>query len=85
MRPFQLLISLEVVKTIENLKRSTRLAIRDKIREIGRDPMGCSDANEFDAKGRIIEITIVDEYALSYWVDSADQQIKILDISLADG
>jgi len=32
----------------------------------------------------MVEITIIGDYALVYWIDTADQHVKILDIHSAD-
>ncbi len=37
-----------------------------------------------DCLGRLVQIMIVGNYAITYWIDDADQHIKILDIHSAD-
>jgi mRNA-degrading endonuclease RelE of RelBE toxin-antitoxin system len=81
---YRLLISIEVIEFIERLPGRTREALRRTIHGIGRDPLGRSDAVEYDAIGRRVQIAVVGDYALMYWVDEADQHIKILDIHAAD-
>ncbi len=82
--PYRLLVSIEVIEFIERLPGKTREALRRAIHAIGRDPLGRSDALDYDAIGRRIQIAVVGEYALMYWVDEADQHIKILDIHASD-
>ena len=84
MKPYQILISLEVVEAIEQLPRKFRLELRSRILDIKQDPLGNSDANEIDSKGRMVEIAIVGHHALTYWVDPADHQIKVLTLASAD-
>ena len=81
---YRLLISIEVIEFIERLPGRTREALRRAIHGIGRDPLGRSDAVDYDAIGRRMQIAVVGDYALMYWVDEADQHIKILDIHAAD-
>lgn len=81
---YKLLVSLDVLEFVERLPRRTRLGLRSAISEIGQDPLGISDATDFDAVERIVQIVIVGEYALTYWVDDADKHVKILDIHSAD-
>ena len=82
--PYRLLVSIEVIEFIERLPSKTRDALRLSIRSIGRDPMGRSDALDRDATGRRIQIAVIGDYAVMYWVDEADQHIKVLDIHAAD-
>lgn len=48
------------------------------------DPFGLSDATETDSKGRMVQISIVGDYALTYWIDDADQHLKVLDLHAID-
>ena len=81
---YKLLVSLDVVEFIERLPRKTRLGLRAGILEISDDPIGMSDATDYDSIGRLVQITIIDDYALTYWIDDADLHIKVLDIHSAD-
>ncbi len=55
---YRLLISIEVVEFIERLPSRNRKALRNVIDGIGRDPMGRSDAEDYDDIGRRLEIAI---------------------------
>jgi len=81
---YRLLVSIEVIEFIERLPVKTREAIRSAIHSIGRDLLGRSDALDRDATGRRMQIAVIGDYALMYWVDEADQHVKVLDIHAAD-
>ena len=81
---YRLLVSIEVIEFIERLPGKTRESLRRAIHAIGRDPLGRSDALDYDAIGRRMQIAVVGDYALMYWVDEADQHVKILDIHASD-
>jgi mRNA-degrading endonuclease RelE of RelBE toxin-antitoxin system len=81
---YELLISIDVLEFIERLPRKTRLGLRAVIAEIGGDPVGVSDATDYDSNGRLVQVLIAGEYALIYWIDDADKHVKILDIHSAD-
>jgi mRNA-degrading endonuclease RelE of RelBE toxin-antitoxin system len=81
---YRLLISIEVVEFIERLPLRIRRALRNAIEAIGNDPVGRSDAEDFDDTGRRLEIAISGDFALTYWIDDADRHVKILDIHSAD-
>ncbi|MDA1007065.1 MAG: hypothetical protein O3A87_11380 [Verrucomicrobia bacterium] len=79
-----MLISIEVLEFVERLPRTVGQRIQSAIKGIGGDPLGHSDAIEYDEIGRRLEIAIVGDYALMYWIDDADRHVKILDIHGAD-
>lgn len=81
---FRLLIDYDVVIFIESLPRTARRAIRDRLAEIRDHPSHRSDYTERDAIDRPVEISICGSFAIKFWVDHADRQIKVLDIHLAD-
>jgi mRNA-degrading endonuclease RelE of RelBE toxin-antitoxin system len=81
---YRLLISIEVIEFMERLPAWTRQVLRNGIAAIGRDPLGRSDAEDYDEIGRLLQIAIAGDYALTYWVDDADGHVKILDVHAAD-
>jgi len=81
---YRLLISIEVVEFIERLPLRTRRALRNVIAATGRVPLEMSDAEDYDETGRLLQIAIVGDYALTYWVDDADRHVKIPDVHAAD-
>ncbi len=81
---YRLLISMDVVEFIERLPAKSRSPLRSAIVAIGADPRGRSDAHDYDEVGRLMDIAIVGDFALMYWIDDADRHVKILDIHAAD-
>ncbi len=81
---YRLLISIDVVEFVERLPSRLRRPIRSAIAAIGDDPLGCSEATDYDGTGRVLHIAIVGDFALMYWIDDADRHVKILDIHAAD-
>ena len=79
-----MLISIEVVEFLERLPARNRRALRDIIEAIGKEPVGRSDAADYDDTGRRLEVTITGDFAITYWIDDADRHVKILDIHSAD-
>lgn len=81
---YKLLISVDVLEFVERLPRRVRLGLRAAISDIADDPLGVSDATDYDSSGRMLQILVVGDFALTYWIDDADQHVKILDIHSAD-
>lgn len=81
---YRLLVSIDVVEFVERLPARLRKPIRSSFVSISEDPLGCSDATDYDDTGRLLHVTIVGDFALMYWIDDADRHVKILDIHAAD-
>ncbi len=75
---------MDVVEFVERLPVRFRQAIRSSFTSIGEDPLGCSDATDYDDSGRFLHVAIVGDFAVMYWIDDADRHVKILDIHSAD-
>ena len=80
----RLLISIDVVQFVERLPARFRKPIRSSFTAIAQDPIGCSDATDYDDTGRLLHVSIVGDFALMYWIDDADRHVKKLDIHAAD-
>lgn len=84
METFRLLIDYDVVLYVEGLPKEARKQLRLRMHEIRAAPRSYADYDERDSMGRAVRINICGLYAIKYWVDQADRQIKILDIHPAD-
>jgi len=81
---YRLLIAIEVVEFLERLPSKTRKDLRNAIAAIGGDPISMADAADYDDTGRQLQIAIIGDFALTYWIDDADRHVKILDAHAAD-
>lgn len=81
---YRLFLAVEALELVEQLPIRIRKNLRTIVSEIGADPMGMSEATDYHMIGRLVQIAIVGDYAITYWIDDADQHIKILDIHSAD-
>ncbi len=84
MRDYRLLVAYEVFEFLERLPAKDRKALRDRFVEINSWPSIFSDFKEPDDTGRQLDVNLHGRYAIRYWEDFADCQVKILEVSLAD-
>ncbi len=84
MSRFELLIAFDVVAFIERLPKVERCRLRNRFLDIREAPGRHADYAESDAIGRTVDINICGRFAIKYWTDHADRQIRILDIHAAD-
>jgi len=82
--PYQLLIDLAVVDLLQKLPAGRRRNLLNHFREIQRYPAAHSDYVDTDAQGRRVDVSVADGFAIYYWIDEADQQVKILEMIAAD-
>lgn len=82
--PYRLLIDLEVVGLLQALPASRRRNLLNHFGEIQRHPTAHSDYIDTDVQGRRVDVSVADGFAIYYWIDEADQQVKILELIVAD-
>ncbi len=70
---YRLLTSIDVVEFLERLPSTTRKNLRNAIAASGSDPLAMTDAADFDDTGRHLQIAIIGDFALTYWIDDADR------------
>lgn len=81
---YGLLIAVEVIEALDRLPKRTRRKLLDQFYKIRSFPGNYSDYQEYDTAGRHVGISIVAGWAVHYWNDFADRQVKILALKPAD-
>lgn len=80
----RLLIDIEVFDFLRKLRRREQEDLLKRFREIAAFPSKFSDFTEKDTNGRLIDVHVSGRFAIKFWNDFADRQVKILDVHLAD-
>ncbi len=81
---YRLLVSWEAVEFIEKLAKADRQKLRQRLLAIAEYPQHFSDYSEADEVGRRIDVHICGKFAVKYWEDSADKDLKIVRIISSD-
>jgi hypothetical protein len=81
---FRLLIAVEVVELLESLNRPRRRELLAHFRRLRDAPGHYGDYIETDELGRRVDVSVFRGYAIYYWVDDADRQVKVLKLAVAD-
>lgn len=81
---FHLLIDLEVIDFMQSMSRSRRVNFFAHFRRIREHPQHHSDYVERDDSGRRVDVSVLDGFAIYYWIDRAEQHVKILKLVAAD-
>ncbi len=81
--PFTLLIEQEAIAFVEGLSPRVQCAFHRRMHDLCDKHVGYSREHVHDSEGRIVNITIVDDYLVKYWIDGDERQIKVLHIKRA--
>jgi hypothetical protein len=79
-----LLVDLQVIEVLDALPKKSRTRLLKQFHRIRSSPGDFSDYHERDITGRRVEISVFSGHAIHYWIDNADQHIKILALKPAD-
>jgi hypothetical protein len=77
---FRLLIDAEVLNYLQNFKASQRQRVMEHILTLRLYPKNASKFKYHDADGRSLDVSVFEEFEISYWIDEADRHIKVLSI-----
>lgn len=80
----RLLIDIEVLEFLRTLRTGEQRSLLQRFREIGASPDRFADYPERDAVGRDVAVHVFGRFAIKFWDDFADRQVKILDVHPAD-
>ena len=80
----RLLIDIEVLEFLRTLRAGEQRNLLRRFREIGASPDRHAYYPERDAVGREVAVYVFGRFAIKFWDDFADRQVKILDVHPAD-
>ena len=80
----RLLIAIEVFEVLQTRRVVEQRSLLKRFREIAAFPANFSDFVEYDTKGRRLDVHIFGKFAIKFWNDFADRQVKIIDLHPAD-
>ncbi len=80
----RLLIDIEVLDFLRTLRSRDQQDLLKRFREMAAFPSNFSDFVEYDSFGRCVDVHVFRKFAIKFWDDFADRQVKILDVHFAD-
>lgn len=80
----RLLIDAEVFQSLELLPVRVRQKLWKRMQEIGASPDRFTDYQEQTREGREADVHLCGQFAIAYWDDFADSDVKILALRPAD-
>ena len=81
---YRLLISLEAIEYLETLPKNVRQRLRSRFVAMLAEPAMFSDYVHHEPDSRRLNVHVFGPYAVYYWDDFADRDLKIIRIEKAD-
>jgi mRNA-degrading endonuclease RelE of RelBE toxin-antitoxin system len=75
---YRLFIDSEVLDFAFSLSKAHQRRLFHEFSAIKKYPHNCSDFVVQDKLGRALQVDLFGDYQIRYWIDDADQHIKIL-------
>jgi hypothetical protein len=79
-KPFSLLIDSTVLEFLQSRSHRVQATLLARMMFIRDYPENSTDVKEFDLSGRLIRTSARGAYAISYWIDDADREVKIVKV-----
>jgi hypothetical protein len=81
---YRLLIAVDVFDLLQKLSLSKRRRLLTHFHRIEESPVDLSDYVDRDESGRQLDVSLFEGFAIYYWIDDADRQIKVFQLIPAD-
>jgi mRNA-degrading endonuclease RelE of RelBE toxin-antitoxin system len=78
--PFRLFIDLEAIEFLQSLKGQQRARLLSHLHAIREYPGNHMHHRKMHSSGRMLGVSLIAGYAISYWIDDADKHVKIMKI-----
>lgn len=75
-------LSAEVGRFISSLPKRQRNSVFDLLDKIAASPHGISDYQCYDGKGRLLETVSVDRYLITFWLDHAVKELRVVEVEI---
>lgn len=83
MQSYKVLVTIEALQ-FERPNQADRHHILSFLESLANHPERAGDYSEKDDAGRLVQIKIIGDYALTYWADHAVKEVKVTKIEKAD-
>ncbi len=78
MKPFELMLAYPAVEFIEQQSQRERGAIKVALERLKEFPHNCKDLTEQHSSGRQHFVFLRGEYAIKFWIDEWEREVKVL-------
>jgi len=83
MPPYRVFIAADVVAMLRTIRSGEKHLIARLFEQLADNPFRTGDFVERDEVGRPIQVVLIGRFAVYYWANHADREVKILDLRKA--
>lgn len=84
MRAFELILHEQAWAALATTKGAARRRALAALEELKATPLRKGDFKQRDATGRIHEVSLIEEWLVTFWVDHAVAEIRVIDLERAE-
>jgi len=77
---YQVLVRHEVYQTLRQVHSLDRDRILKFIEDLAHDPFAVGHHSEDDSTGRVCEVKMIGRFAVFFWSDHAEKEVRIVDL-----
>jgi len=78
---YTLFVRHEVYQSLRSVRRADRDRILNLIESLAGNPFAEGDYRERDLTGRFCQVSVLGNFAVYYWPDHAEKEIRIVDLA----
>lgn len=84
MNPYRVFVRMEASEALRSIRGIQRASLAAFIESLSTEPDTKGDYSERDETGRDLEIKVVGSFAITFWPDHAEKEVKVVDVRRAD-
>ena len=82
---YEVFIRHEVYRSLQDSSARDQERVLDFVESLADDPFREGDATTFDEHDRIVQVKMLGKLVLFYWADHAAKEVRVVDLTNADG
>jgi hypothetical protein len=79
-KPFSLSVEYDALQFLHGRTRREQASLLSRFLHLRDYPENSTDVREIDRSGRLIRTSIHGKYAVSFWIDDADREVKVVEV-----
>jgi len=84
MKPFELMVAYPAVEFIRQQNRAEQRALAGLLEALKKYPHNCKDLTELHSSGREHFVFLRSRYAIKFWIDEWEREVKVLHLQFRD-
>ncbi|MEA2604634.1 MAG: hypothetical protein QOF89_5626 [Acidobacteriota bacterium] len=82
---YEIFVRHEVYQILQRVSADDRERFCYFVESLADDPFRAGDATTQDDTGRVVQAKVLGRFVLFYWADHAAKEVRVVDLTRADG